>query len=425
MVFSDVCRVYAHGDKYLVLNPLVPSWIVTNINGVLLLKLFAEDKSYGQVADEFRNYAPTFSQESLIGFLRKANETHLFDIPNKALVHKPYSLNGVYLNMTEACNLHCIYCFAAERIEQRQKLTFADYEMLIAGVVEINPNAEIMFTGGEPLLSKLTLPVAHLAKNKGLRCKLMTNGTLIDETNVDAIAEAFDTVRVSIDGSSEEIHEFYRGKGTYQRTENAVNLLISNGTDVALAMVVTKHNRSDVLSMAKKWGSRLTFQPLFPLGDAKTHKDLYLSGEEYFEALTIDGYAGIVPYANLGDLIERHKENESLMKCAMGDGEISISCTGDVYPCQLLHVPDYCVGNIKDKSLQEIYYSDRLSKFQYHTVLDIDKCAECDLRLLCGGSCQARHYSETGSIDCTGEFCSYERKSIIDGLIKSAVLQEL
>lgn len=424
MAFSDVCRVYAHEDRYLVLNPLVPSWIVTNINGVLLLKLYAEDKTYEQIADEFRDYAPNFPSKSLTDFLTRVGETHLFDIPHHTVVHKPYFLGGVYLNMTEVCNLRCIYCFTEERQESQRRLTFADYEKIITGIREINPSAEIMFTGGEPLLSRLTLPVARFARGKGFHCKLMTNGTLIDAKNIEDILEAFDSVRISIDGSNEEIHEFYRGKGTYQKTYDAINALIAKGADVALAMVVTKHNRSDVSSMAKKWGSRLTFQPLFPLGEGKLHQDLYMSGDEYFKALT-DGENGIVPYANLGDLIERHKQNESLMKCAMGDGEISISCSGDVYPCQLLHVPDYCVGNVLNESIQEIYHSNKLAKFQNHTVFDIDKCKECDLRLLCGGSCQARHYSETGTIDCAGDFCSYERKSIIDGLIKSAVMQEL
>ena len=33
MAFVDVCRIYERHGKYLVLNPLVPSWVITNING--------------------------------------------------------------------------------------------------------------------------------------------------------------------------------------------------------------------------------------------------------------------------------------------------------------------------------------------------------------------------------------------------------
>ena len=65
MAFSDVCKVYRRGEKFLVLNPLVPSWLVTNINGVLLLKLYAEEKSFEKISDEFRTYAPEFSAETV------------------------------------------------------------------------------------------------------------------------------------------------------------------------------------------------------------------------------------------------------------------------------------------------------------------------------------------------------------------------
>ena len=43
----------------------------------------------------------------------------------------------------------------------------------------------------------------------------------------------------------------------------------------------------------------------------------------------------------------------------------------------------------------------------------------CDFRYLCSGSCQARHFAETGSIDKAGEFCEYEKKGIVEGLIAS------
>ncbi|MCR5833531.1 MAG: radical SAM protein [Selenomonadaceae bacterium] len=425
MAFSDDCRIYESNGKYLVLNPTLPTWIVTNINGVLLLKLYREDKTFNQIADEFLTYAPYFSKSSLLAFLKKADEARLFHISTDSLSHKPYNLGAVYFNMTEACNLHCIYCFATERKEKIKRMAYRDYVSVLDSIYKINPNAEIMFTGGEPLLFESTLDVARYAKNKGFRCKLMTNGTLINQNNVNDIVDLFVSVRISIDGSSRDIHEQYRGKNTYSKTMSAIDLLLNHNEDVILAMVVTKQNCHDVKAMAQKWGKRLIFQPLFPLGNAKLQKELYLTGEEYFNVLNESGSDFIVPYANLADVIERQKQNQSLLKCAMGDGEISISCSGDVYPCQLLHAEKYCVGNIFNQSLEDIYYSEKLDRFKYHTIHDIDLCRSCDIRLLCGGSCQARHFSETGSIDKAGSFCSYEKKAIINGLIQSAVMQEL
>ena len=233
----------------------------------------------------------------------------------------------------------------------------------------------------------------------------------------------FVNFKISIDGSCEGKHDYYRGKGSYNKTQNAIELLTSKGANVLLAMVVTKQNVDDIVAAAQQWKNLLIFQPLFPLGSAKLHQDLYLSGREYYEALSQK--TNIVPYSDIEFVIKRHRENRSLLKCSMGDGEISISRSGDVYPCQLLHVPKFKVGNITEKSITEIYNSVELSKFKYHTVDNIDKCRECTFKLICGGSCQARHFSETGDINKTGDFCEYEKLAIVDGLINSAKLQEL
>ena len=55
-----------------------------------------------------------------------------------------------------------------------------DYKKILDAVKSFNPHAEIIFTGGEPLISLLTIPVARYAKTLGFSCKLMTNATLID-----------------------------------------------------------------------------------------------------------------------------------------------------------------------------------------------------------------------------------------------------
>lgn len=100
----------------------------------------------------------------------------------------------------------------------------------------------------------------------------MTNVTLITEKNVKNIANIFDSIKISLDGSTAEKHNFYRGHGNYERTIKAIELLDKLDVNISLAMVVTKNNCPDIVTMAKKWGERLTFQPLFPIGNAKKKK---------------------------------------------------------------------------------------------------------------------------------------------------------
>ena len=408
-------KVYERGEKFLVLNPSVPSWIVTNLNGVLTIKIFIETQSAEETVREITRQT-NFPAQSIIDFLEAAKREELFEVPPLSAYQKS-QLRAVYLNMTELCNLNCIYCFAAARKENSARLTFDDYKKILDAVKNYNPDAEIIFTGGEPLMSPLTLPVALYAKELGFSRKLMTNATLINEKNISELIVAFDSFKISVNGSDAAQHDFYRGHGNFNRTLKAIELLDKFSADVKLAMVVTKKNLNDVAPAAARFGGRLTFQPLFPLGNAKTKSDLYLTGEEYFDALKS---ACVVPFMELRNLINAHKK---IFKCALGDAEVSISCSGDVYPCQLLHYDDFKLGNLKKSSFEAIYNSARAEKFKRHTVDKIEGCRDCDLKFLCGGSCQARHFSETGSLDVAGDFCEYERKAIIDGPVSAAEIR--
>ena len=79
----------------------------------------------------------------------------------------------------------------------------------------------------------------------------------------------------------------------------------------------------------------------------------------------------------------------------------------------------------KKTDIITIITSDKAKELGEHTVEKIAKCKNCDVRYICGGACQARHESETGSIDEVGEFCSYEKMGIIRGIINHAKIMEL
>ncbi len=66
-----------------------------------------------------------------------------------------------------------------------------------------------------------------------------------------------------------------------------------------------------------------------------------------------------------------------------------------------------------------------MEHFKKHTVDEIEGCRTCDFKYLCGGACQARHFSETGTIDKAGEFCEYEKRGIINGILDNYELKPL
>lgn len=316
--------------------------------------------------------------------------------------------------LTEECNLNCVYCRDTDRNPICGELKLNDYKKIIDDVNSITKCADIVLTGGEPLLSSMALDIARHAKSNGNKVHLLTNGLLVDENNANEISGAFDLIRISVDGSNQEIHEFHRGKNTYDRLLKAIDLLDRQEASMHFAMTVTKNNISDVDRMVKAFGSRLTFQPIFKVGAAKGRENLHITGEEYFKAL-----ASVKGVNDMGYLCSSttYSKDRRTAKCAIGDAVISFAPNGDVFPCHLLHFPEFRAGNIKEQPLAQIYENSAI--FKECRNLNVDKvigCSSCDVRYFCGGSCRARSYLEGGCIDVADEFCTYEQLSFNNGL---------
>ena len=105
-------------------------------------------------------------------------------------------------------------------------------------------------------------------------------------------------------------------------------------------------------------------------------------------------------------------------KCAIGDGAFSISATGDVYPCQLIHTDEFYAGNVHEKKIKDIYLnSEALNRCAHLDVDSISGCKDCPIKYICGGSCRARAYYGCGDINSTTDFCQYEQEAFYDGIV--------
>ena len=405
-------------DKLLFLNPAIPDWIVVTQNGAAILQLCNGKRTVEDISESLSTFWKKNSKKDVVKFFEDiTSNTTFFSHPKpNTPIHCGFKLNIVQISLVSECNLRCIYCYATDREKSKNRLTREDHFKLVDDINVIAKGCQIVFTGGEPLLSPYVLELAEYAKSLGHQTHLLTNGTLVNEKNVKRISETFDLIKISLDGSTPEIHEFHRGEKTFDKTLKSIDLLIKQSSPVQVAMTVTKRNIHDIDAMTKKFGSRLTFAPLFVAGRAKSDKTLSVTGKEYYEALS--SVNGVKPLSRLCSSLVASKQ-KPIMKCAIGDGEISISETGDVYPCQLLHFQQFKSGNIREQSLKSIYEtSETLQDCKKRTVLDIEGCKTCDIRFICGGGCRARTFYEEGRLDVSGSFCEYEKLAFTNGLFE-------
>ena len=408
------------GDKVVFFNPDIPSWVVTDSNGATLLSLCDGTMTAEEMARAIGEEMGAEAAQTVHDFLRHAVEARLFDMPSPEEVpvfRSADHLGIVQFSISSRCNLNCRYCYATDRVESRHPLmTLRDYQRVVDEVCAMSPSVKFTLTGGEPLLNADCIAIARYIKAKGHDVDLLTNATLINAQNIDEVCEAFDMVTVSIDGSNSTLHESLRGPHSYERAEKAIALLLSHEMDTRVSMTVNRLNIHDVEAMAQKYGPMLSYAPLFPAGNARGADDLSVTGAAYFEALR--AAHGVNPLSYCESALDGAQQYRNC-KCAMGDGELSFSPTGDVYPCQLLHYPEFLIGNIFEDSVSHLYHhSPVVERCRCLTVDNIEGCAECFLKYVCGGACRARAYHECGNIASSGNFCEYEKRAFIDGILR-------
>ncbi len=422
--------VYAEsGGKHLFLQPESPDWMVVNQNGAILLSrcdgATMEEVLGEAVGSGWEQASALFAEALARGVLVKVSaRTKLttLKIVRRKRREIPQKLNMVHLKLTNQCNLGCSYCYARSG-KQSGALSWGNLEMIARDVAAVSDSVAYVLSGGEPLLHPSVLDFAEKVKAAGNKVHLLTNGSLIDGANAARIAAAADVVKVSVDGSNDAVHSATRGKGNFARVTRAIELLLGSGANVVVAMTVTRANRGDIAAMVARYGSRLSLQPLFKAGRGSSANDLALTGVEYYRALA--AVEGVAPMGDVSAKLNSLR-GRGVRRCAMAEREISIAETGDVYPCQLLHEPRFRAGNVRERSLAEIYSkSPVFAKMRQISVDSLGKCSACPVRYLCGGACRARDLFEVGSEELVGEFCAYEREALLSGIFESVEMQRV
>ena len=207
-------------------------------------------------ADTIKNAVET---ENLL-LTRKAEQFDLSDHFQNYEELIDSSLEILFLEVTENCNLRCDYCVYNDFIPYRRNHGKSNMELSLAkrAIDYLNEhsykrkNVAINFYGGEPLLqfnlikSCIDFAEANI-KNREIDFSITTNATLISPEIAEFFFRKNLNVFVSIDGP-EDIHDDYRkdanGVGSYKRSIRGFKYLIDAygeqaDNKISLSMVYT------------------------------------------------------------------------------------------------------------------------------------------------------------------------------------------
>jgi heme d1 biosynthesis radical SAM protein NirJ len=175
----------------------------------------------------------------------------------------------VIWNLVRRCNLTCKHCYSisADKDFPGELTTdevFGAMDDLKAARVPV-----LILSGGEPLLRPDIFDIGRRAKALGFYVGLSSNGTLVNEENVQAIAATgFDYVGISLDGIAATHDRFRRKEGAFDAALKGVRLCREAGAKVGIRFTIAQENAHD-------------FPALLDLMEAEGIDKFYLSHLNY------------------------------------------------------------------------------------------------------------------------------------------------
>lgn len=319
--------------------------------------------------------------------------------------------------ITKNCNLNCKHCYLNQKNLKQDELSKKDIVKIARKIVK-NGVFEVLITGGEPTVKDGIKEVLNiLCKNCSVT--LFTNAQ--DKRNLLKLIPIFKKnkkrlkIIVSLDGNK-KIHDNIRGKGNFNKTINNIKLLSKNNLDITINTVLTKQfipYLDDYIKKIKNLNvEAIQFSKFYPLGEGENFIRSMLTSLEFKDILKkllkiskkIKKPAIVFDY-NFCFLLGEKKSLITHRKCSGGFSKLVIESNGDAYPCQLLTLKKFKMGNILKDSIQKIWNSKNREKF----IKDFfpEECKKCDKNKFCNCGCKASSYSIHKAFKYKDPYCFY------------------
>ncbi len=329
-------------------------------------------------------------------------------------------------NLTKRCNLNCDHCYLDADFRggaRTDELGTEECFRVIDQIAEVNPNAFLILTGGEPLLRPDIYEIVRYAADKKFMVVLGTNGTMINHTVAKKIKEAgAHGVGISIDSMDAIKHNKFRGVDqAWENSTKAFEILNEVGVDFLIQMSVSEMNYKeipDVVAYAESIGA-IAFNLYFLVCTGRGQGNTDISNAAYEDALKtlyklqMDYKGRLMINSKCAPQYKRvvyENDPESVYQrtysggCPAGTHYGRISPEGDLTPCPFIAES---VGNLKDSSFKDLWENAPLmNQLRDRKKLE-GKCGACEFSSMCSG-CRARAFAETGNYMAEDNSCDYE-----------------
>jgi SynChlorMet cassette radical SAM/SPASM protein ScmE len=335
----------------------------------------------------------------------------------------------VDIAITGKCNLACQYCFYADEMVARKNLPTERWLSFFNELGQLGVMT-VCLTGGEvftrPDLFEL---IDGIIANR-MRYSLLSNGTLITEETLKQFEvgkrrQRLDSIQISVDGSSAEVHDLSRPK-SFGRALRGLKLLKEAGYPVTVRVTVNRHNVDDLENVARllleEVGlSSFSTNEAYACGATdRTEGDIILTPVQRQQAMEvlarlaeqydhrISAQAGPLILAHelamMDEMLSAGKTSRpgrgNLSACGGVFSQLGVMHDGTIVPCTILSV--YPIGQIGENRLQDVWLHHpimvALRQRQEIPLNSLETCRDCSYQGFCTGGCPA------GAVYASGNF---------------------
>ena len=190
------------------------------------------------------------------------------------------------LRLTFRCNQDCSFCWQDRQWPSPPREVYERWmeEADAQGV------RQVLFSGGEPTLSPLLVPLLERARAFGMRAGIQSNAIQLAKPHVrTALIEAgLGFASVSYHSHDAALSDaMTRAPGTHLRTERGIVAALEDGLPVSLNLVLERRNLGTLVETARQIVAR--FGPSLPDGVPLTvsisHPNAYFDREQWLETM--------------------------------------------------------------------------------------------------------------------------------------------